>query len=159
MHPINVVQTQLEKASWMRVRLGRSAVPGAGVARPDVRQRVTAEAAHRCRCLIDKTFLLFFGPPTCSKSVPARIKKKRNAMAQRSTVRTTYEVERTLQPIYSGGSIALSEDGRILAACLGEEALLTDLSTGKELARAEGDGEAITSLACRYFSADLVPSG
>lgn len=74
--------------------------------------------------------------------------KQRNAMAQRTTVRTTYEVERTLQPIYSGGSIALSEDGRILAACLGEEALLTDLSTGKELARAEGDGEAITSLAC-----------
>lgn len=68
-------------------------------------------------------------------------------MAQRTTVRTTYEVERTLQPIYSGGSIALSEDGRILAACLGEEAVLTDLSTGKELGRAEGDGEAITSLA------------
>lgn len=73
-------------------------------------------------------------------------------MAQRTTVRTTYEVERTLQPIYSGGSIALSEDGRILAACLGEEALLTDLSTGKELARAEGDGEAITSLACESES-------
>ena len=86
-------------------------------------------------------------------------RKKRNAMAQRSTVRTTYEVERTLQPIYSGGSIALSEDGRILAACLGEEALLTDLSTGKELARAEGDGEAITSLACRYRSAGVVSSG
>jgi hypothetical protein len=75
---------------------------------------------------------------------------QRNTMAQRTTVRTTYEVERTLQPIYSGGSIALSEDGRILAACLGEEALLTDLSTGKELARAEGDGEAITSLACEW---------
>jgi hypothetical protein len=75
---------------------------------------------------------------------------QRNTMAQRTTVRTTYEVERTLQPIYSGGSIALSEDGRILAACLGEEALLTDLSTGKELARAEGDGEAITSLACKW---------
>ena len=71
-------------------------------------------------------------------------------MAQKTTVRTTYEVERTLQPIYSGGSIALSEDGRILAACLGEEALLTDLSTGKELARVEGDGEAITSLACEW---------
>ncbi|KAJ4344239.1 U3 small nucleolar RNA-associated protein 13 [Ascochyta clinopodiicola] len=73
-------------------------------------------------------------------------------MAQRTTVKTTYEVERTLQPIYSGGSIALSEDGRILAACLGEEALLTDLSTGRELGRTEGDGEAITSLA-------LTPSG
>ena len=80
-------------------------------------------------------------------------------MAQRTTVRTTYEVERTLQPIYSGGSIALSEDGRILAACLGEEALLTDLSTGKELARAEGDGEAITSLACGFWLVVLACSG
>ena len=73
-------------------------------------------------------------------------------MAQRTIVRTTYEVERTLQPIYSGGSISLSEDGRVLAACLGEEALLTDLSTGKELGRTEGDGETITSLACGYCS-------
>jgi U3 small nucleolar RNA-associated protein 13 len=63
-------------------------------------------------------------------------------------VRTTYEVNRTLQPIYSGGSLALSEDGRILAASLGEEVLLTDLTDGKELARVEGDGEVITALAC-----------
>jgi U3 small nucleolar RNA-associated protein 13 len=68
-------------------------------------------------------------------------------MAQRAAVRTTYEVNRTLQPIYSGGSLALSEDGRILAASLGEEVLLTDLTNGKELARVEGDGEVITALA------------
>jgi hypothetical protein len=61
-----------------------------------------------------------------------------DAMAQRTTVRTTYDIERTLQPIYSGGSIALSEDGRILAACLGEDALITDVTNGKELGRIEG---------------------
>jgi U3 small nucleolar RNA-associated protein 13 len=59
-------------------------------------------------------------------------------MAQRAAVKTTYAVARTIQPIYSGGSVALSEDGRILAACVGEDALLTDLTTGKELARIEG---------------------
>jgi U3 small nucleolar RNA-associated protein 13 len=59
-------------------------------------------------------------------------------MAQRAAVKTTYAVNRTIQPIYSGGSIALSEDGRILAATLGEDVVLTDLNTGKELARIEG---------------------
>jgi U3 small nucleolar RNA-associated protein 13 len=70
-------------------------------------------------------------------------------MAQRAAVKTTYEVSRTLQPIYSGGSLSLSEEGRILAASLGEEVLLTDLTNGKELGRVEGDGEAITALACK----------
>jgi len=67
-------------------------------------------------------------------------------MAQRSAVKTTYEVGRTLQPIYAGGSLALSGDGRILAASLGEHVLLTDLTNGQELARVEGDGEAVTAL-------------
>jgi U3 small nucleolar RNA-associated protein 13 len=73
-------------------------------------------------------------------------------MAQRAAVRTTYEVDRTLQPIYSGGSLSLSEDGRILAASLGEEVLLTDLTNGKELGRVEGDGEVTTALACTCSS-------
>lgn len=71
-------------------------------------------------------------------------------MAQRSAVKTTYEVSRTLQPIYTGGSLALSGDGRILAASLGEDVLLTNLTNGKELARVEGDGETITALACEW---------
>lgn len=58
--------------------------------------------------------------------------------AQRGAVKTTYALERTLQPIYSGGSVSLSEDGRILAACLGEDAMLTDLQNGRELGRTEG---------------------
>ncbi|KAF2707123.1 WD40 repeat-like protein [Pleomassaria siparia CBS 279.74] len=77
-------------------------------------------------------------------------------MAQRSAVKTTYVVGRTLQPIYSGGSVALSADGRVLAACLGEDALLTDLTTGKELARIEGDGEVITALALTPSASHLI---
>lgn len=69
--------------------------------------------------------------------------------AQRTAVKTTYEVARTLQPIYSGGSLALSQDGRILAASLGEDVLLTNLSNGQELGRIEGDGEPITALTCK----------
>ncbi|KAF2178538.1 WD40 repeat-like protein [Zopfia rhizophila CBS 207.26] len=77
-------------------------------------------------------------------------------MAQRATVKTTYAVHRTIQPIYSGGGVGLSEDGRILAACLGEDALLTDITTGQELARVEGDGETITALALTPSATHLI---
>ncbi|KAL6709675.1 U3 small nucleolar RNA-associated protein 13 [Coniothyrium glycines] len=77
-------------------------------------------------------------------------------MAQRAAVRTTYEVERTLQPIYSGGSLALSEDGRILAASLGEDVVLTDLANGKELGRVEGDGETLTALTLTPSASHLI---
>jgi U3 small nucleolar RNA-associated protein 13 len=70
-------------------------------------------------------------------------------MAQRAAVKTTYAVGRNLQPIYSGGGLALSEDGRILAASLGEDVLLTDLTNGMEMGRIEGDGEPVTALICR----------
>ena len=59
-------------------------------------------------------------------------------MASRSHTVTTYAPRRTLQPIYTGGDVALDKNGRILATCLGEEALLTDLRNGALLARIEG---------------------
>ena len=59
-------------------------------------------------------------------------------MSQRTRVSTTYEAERVIQPVYTGGDAALDRDGQILATCLGEEALLTNLSTGELLARIEG---------------------
>jgi U3 small nucleolar RNA-associated protein 13 len=37
---------------------------------------------------------------------------------------------------------------------LGEDVLLTDLTTGKELGRVEGDGEVITALACESVAQD-----
>ena len=59
-------------------------------------------------------------------------------MAYKADFKTTFEPSRVIQPIYTGGSVALSEDGKLLATCLGEEALLTDLDTGAHLSRIEG---------------------
>lgn len=59
-------------------------------------------------------------------------------MSSRNKITTTYDAERTIQPIYTGGDVLLDRQGRILATCLGEEALLTDLGTGELLARIEG---------------------
>ncbi|KAF2265637.1 WD40 repeat-like protein [Lojkania enalia] len=77
-------------------------------------------------------------------------------MAQRASVKTTYTVNKFLQPIYSGGPVAVSENGRILAACLGEDALITDLTNGQELARVEGDGEVITALSLTPSASHLI---
>ena len=78
---------------------------------------------------------------------------------------TTYKAEKVIQPIYTGGDVAVDARGRTLATCLGEEVLLTDTDTGDLLSRVEGvclspfpgllftdrvseqDGEVITSLA------------
>ena len=59
-------------------------------------------------------------------------------MASKTPYQTTFEPENTIQPIHTGGSVALDQSGRILATTLGEDALLTDLTTGKQLAKIEG---------------------
>ena len=59
-------------------------------------------------------------------------------MLPRATVTTTFEPEHIIQPFYTGGDVVLDRRGRLLATCLGEEALLTDLTTGNLLARIEG---------------------
>ena len=51
---------------------------------------------------------------------------------------TTFAAKNTIQPIYTGGDVALDAEGHIVVTCLGEDALLTDLSSGRPLARLEG---------------------
>ncbi|KAF4633626.1 hypothetical protein G7Y89_g4485 [Cudoniella acicularis] len=77
-------------------------------------------------------------------------------MANKSPHQTTFEAERTIQPIYTGGSVALDQSGRILATTLGEDALLTDLNTGRQLARIEGDGELISTLTLTPSASHLI---
>jgi U3 small nucleolar RNA-associated protein 13 len=59
-------------------------------------------------------------------------------MAARSKSLVTFAPVKVIQPIYTRGNISLSQDGRILASCLDEDVLLTDLGSGQELARLEG---------------------
>lgn len=59
-------------------------------------------------------------------------------MAQRTALRTTFEARRVIEPIYTGGDISLSQDGKLLASCLGEDVLITNPQTGQRLERIEG---------------------
>ena len=59
-------------------------------------------------------------------------------MAQRPQTRTTFEPAKVIQPIYTRGNVALDQSGRILASCLDEDVVLSDLRTGAELTRIEG---------------------
>ncbi|CZR69198.1 related to UTP13-U3 snoRNP protein [Phialocephala subalpina] len=77
-------------------------------------------------------------------------------MANKAPYQTTFEPEHTIQPIYTGGSVALDQSGRILATTLGEEALLTDLNTGRQLAKIEGDGELISTLTLTPSASHLI---
>jgi hypothetical protein len=59
-------------------------------------------------------------------------------MAQNIQIKTTFEISKVIQPIFTRGNVVLSEDGRILATCLDEDVVLTDLYTGAELGRIDG---------------------
>lgn len=56
---------------------------------------------------------------------------------------TTFEPEHVIQPIYTGGDVALDGTGHILATCLGEETIITDLRTGALVARVEAVSSAL----------------
>jgi len=59
-------------------------------------------------------------------------------MANRQPAKTTFEAEKVIRPIHTGGSVALDNGARILATTLSEDVLLTDPANGKHLARVEG---------------------
>ncbi|KAK4228775.1 WD40-repeat-containing domain protein [Podospora fimiseda] len=77
-------------------------------------------------------------------------------MANRQAAKTTFEVENVIQPIFTGGSVALENGARILASTLGEDAVLTELTTGKRLAEIEGDGEPISTLTITPSASHLI---
>ncbi|KAI1138835.1 U3 small nucleolar RNA-associated protein [Hypoxylon sp. FL0543] len=73
-------------------------------------------------------------------------------MANKAPFKTTFEASEVIRPIFTGGAVALEDGARILATTLGEDAVLTDIKTGKHITTVEGDGELISTLT-------LTPSG
>ncbi|KAK5627179.1 hypothetical protein RRF57_002894 [Xylaria bambusicola] len=59
-------------------------------------------------------------------------------MAAKAPFKTTYAAKETIRPIFTGGTAAIENNARILATTLGEDAILTDIKTGKHLAKIEG---------------------
>ncbi|KAI9729081.1 MAG: U3 small nucleolar RNA-associated protein 13 [Chrysothrix sp. TS-e1954] len=77
-------------------------------------------------------------------------------MARRNTTTTTYEPVHVIEPFYTGGDAAISQDGKLLATCLAEDVILTDPGNGRRLARVEGDGEALTTLCLTSSATHLI---
>ncbi|KAK0719927.1 WD40-repeat-containing domain protein [Lasiosphaeris hirsuta] len=77
-------------------------------------------------------------------------------MATRTAPKTTFEVSNVIQPVFTGGSMAMDNGARILASTLGEKALLTELATGCQLADIEGDGEPISTLTMTPSASHLI---
>ncbi|TQV93563.1 small nucleolar ribonucleoprotein complex subunit [Cordyceps javanica] len=73
-------------------------------------------------------------------------------MATKQPLKTTFNVDRVLRPIFTGGSVSLDNDAQILATTIGEDAILTNPTNGRHLSEIEGDGELISTLT-------LTPSG
>ncbi|KAK5993427.1 putative U3 small nucleolar RNA-associated protein 13 [Cladobotryum mycophilum] len=73
-------------------------------------------------------------------------------MATKQPLKTTFDVDRVIRPIYTGGSVSIDNGAKILATTLGEDVVLTDPASGKHLAQIDGDGEIISTLT-------LTPSG
>jgi U3 small nucleolar RNA-associated protein 13 len=59
-------------------------------------------------------------------------------MAHQIKIRTTFEPTKSIQPIFTRGNVALCKNGRILASCVEEDVLLSDLRTGTQLAKIQG---------------------
>lgn len=59
-------------------------------------------------------------------------------MASKQPLKTTFNVDKTIQPIFTGGAVSLDNGAKILATTLGEDAVLTDPSNGRHIAKIEG---------------------
>ncbi|KKA29593.1 hypothetical protein TD95_003466 [Thielaviopsis punctulata] len=73
-------------------------------------------------------------------------------MATKQPLKTTFDADKVLQPIFTGGAVAIDNEASVLATVLEEDVILTDLATGQNLARIEGDTEAVSTMT-------LTPSG
>ncbi|VDB84254.1 unnamed protein product [Peniophora sp. CBMAI 1063] len=66
-------------------------------------------------------------------------------MASSSKQKIAFKKARTVGPLYTGGPVALSQDGRWLVTTLSDEAILTDLNDDTQICRFAGDTSTIHS--------------
>ncbi|KAG5517874.1 hypothetical protein PMAC_000328 [Pneumocystis sp. 'macacae'] len=62
------------------------------------------------------------------------------SFSKATALKTSFAIEKSIEPIYTGGSISLSADGYIFSSSLGEDVKVINIDTG------EKDSEIITSL-------------
>ncbi|KAI0053386.1 WD40 repeat-like protein [Auriscalpium vulgare] len=70
----------------------------------------------------------------------------------RSKLKTAFKKARTIGPLYTGGAVAITADGKWLVTCVAEDVVLTDIAEGAEICRFVSDKEPVTALC-------ITPSG
>ncbi|KAJ3908939.1 U3 small nucleolar RNA-associated protein [Lentinula edodes] len=74
----------------------------------------------------------------------------------RPKLRTAFKNARKISPLYTSGPVAVTSDGQKIVTCVGEEILLTDVTSGAEICRFLGDTQAISSLCITPSSSHLL---
>lgn len=74
----------------------------------------------------------------------------------KSRLKTVYKNKRSIGPLHTCGSVAVSSDGSRLVTCVAEEAVLTNILTGEEICRFAGDTQSITSLCLTPSTSQLI---
>ncbi|KAG1825644.1 WD40-repeat-containing domain protein [Suillus subaureus] len=74
----------------------------------------------------------------------------------KSRLKTVYKNKRSIGPLHTCGSVAVSGDGSKLVTCVAEEAVLTNILTGEEICRFAGDTQSITSLCLTPSASQLI---
>ncbi|KAI7907602.1 WD40-repeat-containing domain protein [Cokeromyces recurvatus] len=80
-------------------------------------------------------------------------------MAEESTkllLKTSFKPTKTIESIYTGGKVVITEDAKHLITTLNEDIIVTEFDTGKQVHELEGDTEIVTTMAVKPNGKHLV---
>ncbi|KAL7423669.1 U3 small nucleolar RNA-associated protein 13 [Cryptotrichosporon argae] len=76
-----------------------------------------------------------------------------NGQSSRRALKTSFRASPTsIRPLYTGGPVLLTRDGAWLITTMGEGVEVTEVSSGRAVARVKGDTTPITALALSYHT-------
>ena len=78
------------------------------------------------------------------------------ASGSRPALCTSFDKGDTLQPFYTGGAVAFTQDGAWIAASFGTEVMVVEAATARLVAKLAGDGSELSSLALTPNDAHLI---
>ncbi|KAF8525267.1 U3 small nucleolar RNA-associated protein [Hysterangium stoloniferum] len=78
------------------------------------------------------------------------------ASSSKTTVASAFRKGRVIASLHTGGPFAVSHDARRIVTCVQDEVVLTDIESGIEICRFEGDSTPVTSLCMSPTSKHLI---
>ncbi|GAN02172.1 conserved hypothetical protein [Mucor ambiguus] len=76
--------------------------------------------------------------------------------SQKLLLKTSFKSVKTIESIYTGGKVVITDDAKHLITTLNEDIIVTELDTGKQVYELEGDTEIVTTMAVKPDGKHLV---